>query len=530
MKTDSRASDLVLAVAITAVFVAIQITASLNAGTLSFPPTYDDIGYYNDAARRVQLFWERSPGAVLRDYVANAPHAPGATLIAAIGFLLFGLHPWAADAANALPLFLFVSVIIRLLSGLPFGLKALATSALVLIPMFGLAIVEFRPDMWCAGFTVLGTLLIALRDPRDLSVAAWAGACFAAALLMKPTFSPLVIILYGSALVLRLAPYLRTKQQWLVALASCLTVAGIGILIAGPHYVLTLPRLIDYYRVHVFGSGAAIWSPALSKIEHALYYVTGPGGVPSLGAWVYLGALTLLAPVVLYAAKRRELAWRAAIVVILAAIAYAVVTVPGNKSGYLGVIFPGYVIAGIILSVTFTIQILYRRGRETAAYAAALLIFLFALGVYRLPRILLHTMALPPEVAMSRHVISDEVTNYLAEDRYLDRKTVMFAQIGQYMNPDTLMFALTQRGKRLPTFVGDYFVADMKKQIELLGQSHYVITLTSDYPSGVSWLPGAKIADQVNAILGPQTGFELVKTIVPANDPGEIRVYRRIGS
>ena len=45
--------DLILATILGAVFVALQITALLNGGTLSFPPTYDDIGYYNDAASRV---------------------------------------------------------------------------------------------------------------------------------------------------------------------------------------------------------------------------------------------------------------------------------------------------------------------------------------------------------------------------------------------------------------------------------------------------------------------------------------------
>ena len=111
--------DLVLATILAAAFVALQITASLNGGTLSFPPTYDDIGYYNDAASRVRILWDSSSISVLKNYIVSPPHAPGSTFLAAVGFLMFGVKPWAADVANALPLFLFTLIIIRLFSGLP---------------------------------------------------------------------------------------------------------------------------------------------------------------------------------------------------------------------------------------------------------------------------------------------------------------------------------------------------------------------------------------------------------------------------
>ena len=275
--------DLVLATILAAAFVALQITASLNGGTLSFPPTYDDIVYYNDAASRVRILWDSGIGAVLTNYIVSPPHAPGSTFLAAVGFLMFGFKPWAADIANALPLFLFTLIIIRLFSGLPLGILLPATIASLLIPIFGLAIVEFRPDMWAAGFTALGALLITLHDPRVTRVAVWSGLAFAAALLMKPTFSPLVIILYGAAIALRFAPHLRDHKELLIALRSCLIIGGIALILAGPHYILALKHLVDYYRSTVFGSGAAIWSPSLSRSQQLLYYLIGPGGRPSLG-------------------------------------------------------------------------------------------------------------------------------------------------------------------------------------------------------------------------------------------------------
>jgi len=372
--------DVVLATILTAAFVALQITASLKGGTLHFPPTYDDIGYYNDAASRVRILWDSSSISVLKNYIASPPHAPGSTFLAAVGFLMLGVKPWAADAANALPLFLFTLIIIRLFSGLPLSIMLPATISSLLIPIFGIAIVEFRPDMWAAGFTVLGALLITLHDPRVTRIAVLSGLAFAAALLMKPTLSPLVIILYGTAIALRFAPHLRDRKELLIALRSCLIIGGIALILAGPHYILALQHLIEYYRSTVFGAGAAIWSPSLSRSEQLLYYLTGPGGRPSLGYWVYLGALTLVGPVALFALNRHTLAWRATFVAVLATIAYTVVSVPGNKSAYLGVVFPAFVVAAIILTIAAILKALYARQRIITAYTVALALLAFAVG------------------------------------------------------------------------------------------------------------------------------------------------------
>jgi hypothetical protein len=518
--------DLVLATILAAAFVALQIAASLNGGTLSVPPTFDDIVYYNDAASRVRILWDSGIVAVLTNYIASPPHAPGSTFLAAVGFLMFGFKPWAADIANTLPLFLFTLIIIRLFSGLPLGIMVPATIASLLIPIFGLAIVEFRPDMWAAGFTALGALLITLHDPRVTRVAVLSGLAFAAALLMKPTLSPLVIILYGAAIALRFAPHLRDRKELLIALRSCLIIGGIALILAGPHYILALQNLVEYYR-SIFGSGAAMWSPSLSRSEQLLYYLTGPGGRPSLGRWVYLGALTLVAPVALFALNRRTLAWRATFVAVLATIAYTVVSVPGNKSAYLGVVFPAFAVAAIILTIAAILKALYARQKILTAYTVALALLAFAVGSYRFPWRMLHGISYPPAIAASLQSINDQVVSYLSADRDLSRKTVMFAQITQYLNESTIKFALTQGGLPMPTFVGDA-TDEMPKQLALLSRSHYVITVTEEYPNSLSWLPIAKLITPLNAMLGPTTGFELVKTIIPLGEPGEVRIYRRV--
>ncbi|MGQ0456438.1 MAG: hypothetical protein ACT4OU_05185 [Hyphomicrobium sp.] len=491
------------------------------------PPTYDDIVYYDDAAERLQVLSQGGIGAVLQGYVVNPPHAPGSTLLAAIGFLVFGLQPWAANAANALPLLLFITLIVRLFADLPPVVSCIAIPALISMPIFGLAIVEFRPDMWCAGFTVVGTLLIALRDIRVFRTAVLAGASLAAALLFKPTFSPLIAILFGVALILRLHRDFMCPQRRRAALVACLTVLGIALIIAGPHYMLSLPRLIAYYREHVFGSGAQLWSPQLTVMQQAGYYVFGDGGRATLGRWPYVGVFTVLVPAILYIDGRLDLAWRSAIVFVLGLIAYVLVTAPGNKSAYLGMIFSVYAAAAILLSASLGLRYLSDRGNIVGLRLAGLAILFFAAAVYTTPRVALHGSAIAPETSASRRAISAEIKAYFVGEQDIARKTVMFAQIGQYANQDTLKFEMRQGGIPQPTFVGEYFVADIQKQAQLLAQSHYVVTITSDYPDRLGWLPSAKIAGEVSAMLGPQTGFTLAKTIVSPSEPGEIRIYKR---
>jgi hypothetical protein len=437
--------------------------------------------------------------------------------------MLFGIKPWAADATNALPLFVFVFALMRLFSGLPLGVALPAVLAALSIPIFGLAMVEFRPDMWCGGLTVAGTLLIALHDPRDTKTAALAGVAFAAALLMKPTFSPLVAILFGAAMVLRLAPYLRDRT-WRPAAISCLIVGGIAIMVAGPHYVLDSPALVAYYQEHVFGAGAAIWTPQITKTEKALYYFTGPGGVPSLGKWAYIGALTLAVPVAL-SVRHHRFAWPAWIIVILTSIAYAVVTVAGLKSAYLGVIFPSYVVAAIILTAVLGLRALYLRKMTGTAYTASILLLCFGAYAYRAPWLLLHGAVYPSYIAASRQAVTDEVASLLKSDPDLARKTVSLPQIGQYLNGEALTFKFLQEGTPAPTLVTEYFSDDLSRHAALLGKSDYVITFTGDYPDGLRWLPSAKITDKINAKL--TDGFDLAKAIEPPAQAGKILIYRR---
>jgi hypothetical protein len=519
--------DFATAAIITAIFVAFQLTASLAAGTLSLPPTYDDVGYYVDAASRVQTLWQGNVLDVLRGYIVNPPHGPGSTLLATIGFLMFGIKPWAADLANALPLFVFVLVLMRVFSGLPLGVKFAATIASLSIPIFGLAIVEFRPDMWCAGFTVLGTFLIALHDPRESRTAIAAGASFAAALLMKPTFSPLVIILFGLSFALRLASSLREAKEWKAAVLACVTIGGVAVVLAGPHYTLSLHHIIDYYRINVFGPTVAVWSLALSTKQTIFYYITGEATLPSLGKWVYVGMATLATPPILLT-RSRERAWQATIVVILASTSYVVVTLAPIKGPYLGLIFMTYVAGAITVCAALILHALHKRQLDTAMYVTAGALLLFAASVHRVPWLLLHGSVFPADVTVARHQVLEEIVSVLQSDRDIGNKKIMILPIGNYLNEGILQFSFIRQLRKPPIFISQIFSSDQSVQLETMRQADYVIALSADYPDAISYLPSSKVASVATGF-NYQEGFDLARVIRPSSgEPGEISVYRRI--
>src|SRR5687768_3139893 len=88
------------AAVISTVFVVIQVILSRRNGTLSLPPTYDDVVYFVDAAGRLDQFWSGGLPAVLAGYAAHPPHAPGSTFLAMLGFSVHPNSPGAAALAN----------------------------------------------------------------------------------------------------------------------------------------------------------------------------------------------------------------------------------------------------------------------------------------------------------------------------------------------------------------------------------------------------------------------------------------------
>jgi hypothetical protein len=503
-------------------FVAVQVQASLTGGSLSLPPTYDDLAYITDAANRLETFYADGVPALLAQYAASPPHSPLHSLIAFSGFSIFGVHHWAAIAMNAVPLALLIRLFFRLADGVPARLVTSFVVVLLLIPFAGLLVIDFRPDMLCAILTAAGCLVIVLRPwALDRREAATAGCLFGLALLSKPPIFMLTMASFGLAMMLATLPHLRTRAFWPELARSWALTWGIAAVFALPHFIFAAPAIIGYIITTMFSEQAKVWVPQMALRDTLLFYLTGPGSI-SLGPWkaVVLAVWILFALALL---KIRSGRYRAACVVVLAVFTYAVITATGNKSAFLGIAFPAFLIASMAAVWLF----LAHRVPLPLTTAATTILLCVGLGLFKFPAQVLWGGPLSPTHVENRNRNAAFVTDILAADPAIAQKTVYQPVISQYMTADMIGFLLAEKHKPRPTWAAPYLSTKTDDHHAALSRSHYAIVFTADSTEPLSWVPSAAIRQEALDLVR-NGGFQEIARTPDESGRGAIVIYRRL--
>lgn len=508
-------------VTLAAVFVAFQLQASLTGGSLSLPPTYDDLAYIVDAANRLETFYAGGVRALLSGYAASPPHSPLHTLIAFTGFSVFGVHHWAAIAANFIPLVLLICLFFWLADGIPARLVATFVGVLLLIPFAGLLVIDFRPDMLCAILTAAGCLAIVTRPwafaQREAVVS---GFLFGLALLSKPPIFLLTIASFGLAMSFATLPHLRNRAFWPVLFRSWAWTWGLAILLALPHFIFAASGVIGYILRTMFSPEAKVWVEPMPLRDTMLYYLTGRGSI-SLGSWLGIIATSWIAFLGLLLKFHSGL-YRAACVVALVAFTYAVVAATGNKTPFLGIAFPAFLIASMAAVWLF----LAWRLPSQSMTAITVVLLAFGLMTFKFPAQVLWGGPLTPTHVEARNRNAAFVADFLAADRTIAQKTVYQPVISQYMTNDTLAFLMAERHKPRPRWLAPYLTTKMEEHHAALSQAQYAIMFTPDSAEPLTWLPTASIRQEV-ADLVKNGGFEEVARTPDESGKGAIVIYRR---
>ena len=316
------------------------IRTSTARGRLAFYPRMDDVMYMARGAELTQAGqhgWNAgglfgSVRDVSRDWKRQPPHSPWATGSAAIGFSAFGYHEWAAYIPTAIPVlgFLFCAAKLARRSG---GRWAWRAHVLLIFaataPFLAASILNLKPD-YAAGICTAIAMMKALRGPllaapwRRL---VWIGVFFGLGLLAKPAMMlPTAMLAVGTLAICtardlaqrphsnRFAqePLMRACRAWVFVL-------GAMALVAAPHLIMAWRMEWDYTRGTLTGEGVEMWGYHGSWSQHAVYYLTGPGGhrmldgarslVPLGLALVLYGLITIF-PV--HGRSRRRMAYFAA--------------------------------------------------------------------------------------------------------------------------------------------------------------------------------------------------------------------------
>jgi len=318
---------------------------SFRHGRLILYAGFDDVGYFEDGMRRLQVFYDKGFGAVITHYRTIPPHSPFSSAMAFVAFALFGFHDWAPYALNSLLAFGYFLLADRLLRGAAFWQKIVCFVFVATLPFVGMAVHEFRPDHAVALFTATGVFLLLtapfVHGSRRRQLAA--GAMFGLAMLTKPPVFPQTLVIGAATLLL------ATFSDWGITQkrprASCVARAWCWVLlpfivIPLPHYWLDFGGICAYIKDILWGANRASYLYRGNRAAHLLYYLTGDGGRVMLGDDIYL--FTALLPVLLLsvlALRRRADFMHAAALSMVLVLAWVIATANKTKSAFFGLTF-----------------------------------------------------------------------------------------------------------------------------------------------------------------------------------------------
>ncbi len=520
-----RLDPIFAALALALIFALALIGASAVSGRLSLPPTYDDITYFNDALRRLDLLSREGVAALWRDYCDKAPHSPFSTLTAMAGFAAFGVNLWAPYIASGFILAAFLSILLMVLRAFPTWASLGLAMVLLTHPFSTLLIVHFRPDMVCGLLTALGTLAIlwlpwAEGDRRTVAIV---GLLLGAALLTKPSVVHVTLLLFGLAMLLSATPRLaqpETRRHVIEIGAATLAIAA---LVGLPYYAFGWRHVMNYIYVNTLGSQAHIWNVKLSFSEHALYYLTGDGGAVATGHWLYIWLIAAAAAFFLAPQSTRPKLWRTAAVIIAC---YLTVSIPAHKSPFIGVSLSAYLLVTLTAMMAAASHFLLQRGRR-----AVLLLALCALvlgGIFDLgPALRLREgVVVAPAYAETQWRVLNEVADVIAP--VAKKGGLMQTAISQYLSGGQLSYVLWRRGVIPPRVIDCHRCEDPSMYRERMNEAGLALAFDPDYEYELlRGLPSYSLARSFLEDLRADPTFTLAATVKDAKGADTVYVFVR---
>jgi hypothetical protein len=523
---------------ISLLFTVIQIQHSLREGRLAFPPIYDDISYFNDALMRLQAFYEGGFLKLIPQYIQHPPHSLLSTLIPFSGFALLGIKDWAPSVINLLLIFFTLIFIDYLTKGLSMPQKVLIALAALAWPIMGHLIIECRPDIFCglltASFVVLITekpWLIASKKRHFII-----GSLIGAALLAKPTISPVTLILALSAmgLVTMIEVYLlKYKVSPIQIIMPGVRSLGLAILIALPYYLFAFKQVVEYIYLNQFVNLRKVWQmenrPFLEDVQ---FYLTGQGGHPMMSHFFYLWLFIALVTVAVITFKKE---WKSMVRVPALAgtilIAYTIVTASDHKSPFLGVVIACFFFITYVMLLTYLVQSsrTLRTSRLQKLSQLGIISFLVInLIVFQWPAALYGPR--PSSLEESRYYrqqldsIYQDINQNLVQDKENNFR-VYISSASHSVNFDVVRYEFNKKDDLRFVFDNDALSDDIDSHLRKIKESDYIITFNADNPEVYDWIPSRKVQSTILNFLETQPGYSLIEKYISPYSKGEVFLY-----
>ena len=549
------------------IFTIVQVKHSIFNGQLSMPPVYDDVVYFNDALSRLDILQNQGFGELLVNYTQRPPHSPTSSLLAFTGFFVFGIHEWVPSSMNFVIIFsclLFIDYLTRRLNLLS-QLLIIGTS--LTCRLISHAVIEFRPDIFGAIVTSIAVILIAekplLQLYKSKSNQILIGSLAGLALIIKPTFSPVTVILLLSAFLTRYLTDLCLKDSKMniiqAFLKSRLLILSC-IIVISPYYLFAGKSIANYIYTTQFASDTKnIWvamSGSFSSLSAKLsYYLTGKGGTMMMKEWFYLFVVLAVFAIVISIARKSKLTDYQALpcLIFTASIAYLIPTISEHKQPFLGVIISSFVFFYSVMLIDYIVRfILTSKNKVLKKLPLFILSLLFILGlaIYELP---VHNdfysqnwSQLSPRqreygkqliVSIYQDISAEQCPNKINNSELKSNDDcfahVYMSLLTNLINRDSLFF-YHYKYKELDRFdaFGDPMEDNADTKFESLQSDfyNYVVLFNTSNSDIASWLPGLTVEEKLIDKVNKSSDLELLKTYNNLQDEPSIYLYRKIQS
>ena len=470
---------------------------SMRCGRLAMPLAFDDISYILAGFDNFDAFRHAQIGHAIA--LLMTAHAPFQSLLVMLGFLVFGVHPWTAYAANGVLLLLAVTAILYMTRALPDAFRIAILGLGIASPLFINLVAEFRPDLFWGMLCGFACWLIlreqSLKGPARNQIPAILVS--AAAILWKPSALFPTLAVLGLASIFSLAAAILESEPGpptkTVALRYVLAIAGVLALIL-PYFAINAETLLQYMALFASPSHIAPYRTGYTAAQNMNVFLFGDNFKSGLWLWLPLGlAVAILnaafSPFAAFGSRRRY--WFFAAVALWS---YVIPTISPVKSFFLGGIFYGCFFCFTLLGLCNLIIWLQLRQPKSAWLAIPVLLAILACELTS------PSLATPvnKNQAGEETRIADAVSQALIIDipRRQDRNPSIFVESPDPVPEMYLGYAADTAGEHLR--VGDgYYTAPLSKaeanathfRYIFLSQSHLSMNYEGDQLSAsmIAW-------------------------------------------
>jgi hypothetical protein len=494
--------EMVVAIVLWIVLTMYAISYSYARGKLSIPIGYSDSAYFLDGYTRLQQMYAKGLSGVAWGYIHATPHSPISSLLAFLGFALFGVNDVSPYLLNSAIAFVFLVYVLKFFRTSIPAFRWVVLAFVCAVPLSTVGITEFRPDFAASLFLALGVLTTiseAFVDARPAHLA-MGGTFFGLSILSKPAFFPFALFLWGcsvAAAVLADFFSIAPEKNVRLAIRSAAIHGGALAAVALLDLAFDWRNVLASIRYILFSHHTKVWTANLrgNSLFKALYYLTGPGGKQMLGGqlWILLALIGIALLFLPQKSREAKIRWGALLV--LTSISYAFFSFITAKTPFWGLSFQILMVFAAVAGLTTLLDWIAKTGLSSTA-PCAVAATLAVSGLYFLqPMFPVRGLRGAPDTDFNWDA-HERIIDIIAAQNDRSPIVVYLLAVGE-VNGESLLWMCVKRGLNVK-ITGDPQSHKLEKHLKAMLAADVVVapdpgTLAGTHPL----LPSAQVTGEI---------------------------------